>query len=219
LSYKALIFDIDGTLADNFSVCVKAYQETLERHVGRPFSSEEIIGLFGKSDEGILSVYLTPERLEAVLDEYFETYERIQRSECPQPFPGLKDTIQRLRARGVAIGVVTGKSLRGSEITLRVLGLRQYIDVLEAGFAAGPNKPESLRRALCRLGLQAHEAVYVGDAAYDMEAAAAIGMPAVGAAWTATSTIRNGAGATALHIFHRIEDFHRWVDSAFAGRG
>ena len=216
MSYKALIFDIDGTLADTFPVCVKAYQRTLERHVGRHFPPEEIIGWFGKSDEGILGVYLSPQQLPAVLEEYFQSYEALQRSECPEPFPGLKETIRRLHARGVPVGVVTGKGLRGSEITLHILGLRPYIDVLEAGFEEGPNKPESLRRALRHLDLQVHEAVYVGDAAYDMEAAASIGMPAVGAAWTETSSIRNGAGATALQVFHHIDDFHRWVEQEFS---
>ena len=215
MSYKALIFDIDGTLADTFPVCVKAYQQTLERHAGRYFPPEEIIGRFGKSDEGILGVYLSPQQLQAVLEEYFQTYEDLQRRECPDPFPGLKETIRCLHASGIPVGVVTGKGLRGSEVTLRILGLRPYIDVLEAGFEEGPNKPESLRRALRRLGLQVHEAVYVGDAAYDMEAAASIGMPAVGAAWTETSTIRNGAGATALRVFYQIEDFHRWVEQEF----
>lgn len=215
MPFKAILFDIDGTLADTFPLCVKAYKYILDRYTGRDLTAEEIISRFGKSDEGILACYLTPEQVPLVLDEYFAAYEAIQKAECPDPFPGLRETIHRLRERGVPVGVVTGKGLRGSEITLRILGLRDAVGVLEAGFEEGPNKPESLRRALDRLGLQPHEAVYVGDAAYDMESAAAVGMPAVGAAWTATSTIRNGAGASALRVFHEIEDFHRWVESEF----
>ena len=73
-----------------------------------------------------------------------------------------------------------------------------------------------LRRALDRLGLEPHEAVYVGDTAGDMRAAAKAGMQAIGAAWAQTATVNQGNGTAPLHVFHRVEDFRRWINETFA---
>jgi len=210
VSIKAVIFDVDGTLVDNVSLCVEAYQYLLERHVGRPFLDQEVKSHFGKSDEGILGVYLPPDRLAQVLDEYYSNYETIHRQRA-RVFTGIKTLLQHLKERGIAAGVVTGKSRRGTEITLQVMGLESYMDVVESGFAEGANKPESLRRVLSKLGLEVSEAVYVGDTSYDIEAAASIGMRAVGAAWGATHTISSEAAEKAARVFYRIEEFDLWL--------
>lgn len=210
MSFKAVIFDIDGTLADNVLLCVEAYRQTLELACGRPFSPQEIKSHFGKADDGILAVYLSPEQLAGVLDQYYHTYEALHPQYC-RPVNGLEALIRRLHEAGVLLAVVTGKSQRGTEITLRYLGLRPYLSAVEPGFDEGANKPESLRRVLSQLGLHPQEAVYVGDTAYDIEAAASVDMPAVGAAWTSTHTITGQAGEKALHVFDRVVDFEEWV--------
>lgn len=210
MSIKAVIFDIDGTLADNVLLCVEAYQQTLELACGRPFSPQEIRSHFGKADDGILGVYLSSDQLAGVLDQYYHNYEALHPRLC-LPVDGLAALIRRLHQGGVLLAVVTGKSQRGTEITLRYLGLGAYLSAVESGFDEGPNKPESLRRVLNRLGLGAHEAVYVGDTAYDIEAAASVDMPAVGAAWTSTHTITGQAGDKALRVFDRVADFEEWV--------
>ncbi len=206
MTYKALIFDIDGTLADTLPICVDAYRETLQHYVGRPFQEEEITRYFGMSEEGILGIYISPERLPEAADWYFAMYEHLHQT-CREPFAGLRATIEGLHARGIPVAVVTGKGERGAEVTLRVLRLHPYLSGVEAGSKEGPNKPKSLRRVLAALNLSVQEAVYVGDSAYDIEAASSIGMPVVGAAWAKTTTILNGAGDKALRVFYQIDDF------------
>ena len=49
-----MIFDLDGTLADTMSVCLQAFQETLEYYGGNCISLDELFPMFGPNEEGIL---------------------------------------------------------------------------------------------------------------------------------------------------------------------
>jgi len=49
----ALLFDLDGTLADSLPLCLHALRTSLLRHAGRLFPDREIAAEFGKSEEGI----------------------------------------------------------------------------------------------------------------------------------------------------------------------
>lgn len=211
---KGIIFDIDGTLADTLPMCVESFQVALERIVGRRFTAEEITSYFGLSEEGIIAQFAS-ENLPEAIECFFEIFEDLHR-QVTGPFPGILEILQDLRKWGIPLAAVTGKGRRGAEITVRMLGLEPYLDVLEAGFDDGPDKPRSLRRALDRLGLEPHEAVYVGDTAGDMRAAAKAGMQAIGAAWAQTATVNQGNGTAPLHVFHRVEDFRRWINETFA---
>jgi HAD superfamily hydrolase (TIGR01549 family) len=214
VSFQAVLFDIDGTLVNNVTICIEAYRETFRRYTGQRFETEAITRHFGKTEEGILAMYLAPDRLPSAVETYIEVYSDLHQA-IREPFAGLRETLTFLQQR-VPLGVVTGKSLRLAEVSLCGLGLRSYFQVVEGGFADKADKAESLRRAAQRLSLPTGSILYIGDTAYDIASAAAAGMPVVGAAWSETTTIRPYNAQPALRVFEQVADFSAWLRAGFA---
>ena len=214
MSFQAVLFDIDGTLVNNMTVCIEAYRETFQRYTGQCFETEAITRHFGKTEDGILAVYIPAEQLPAAIETYFEVYADLHQA-VPAPFVGMRETLTYLYNK-LPLGVVTGKSLRLAEVSLHALDLRSYFQVVEGGFADRADKAESLRRAAQRLGLPPGVILYVGDTDYDITSAAAAGMPVVGAAWSETTTIRPETAQPALHVFNQVDTFAAWLSAALA---
>jgi beta-phosphoglucomutase-like phosphatase (HAD superfamily) len=49
-----MIFDVDGTLGDTIPVCIQAFQRTFHRYLGHLWTAQDIIAMFGPSEEGML---------------------------------------------------------------------------------------------------------------------------------------------------------------------
>jgi phosphoglycolate phosphatase-like HAD superfamily hydrolase len=146
------------------------------------------------------------------LEAYLEAYEKAH-ADLTEPFPGIIDALRLLRECGVSAAVVTGKGPVSALISLKRLGLEQYFGVVETGSPDGPVKPESLRKVLTRWGTEPHEAAYLGDVAYDMEAAAEVGMMALGARWAEGSSVREAHPKILEAVFDDVGAFTTWLET------
>lgn len=210
MTFRAVLFDIDGTLVDNMTICTGAYLETLRRCTGRQYAEEDVSCHFGKTEEGILAMFVPGDQVAGAVDIYFNVYADLHQA-VREPVAGMRAILDDLQDLGIPLGIVTGKSLRLAEVTLEALGLRQYFPVVEGGFVDRADKAESMRRAVRRFGLEPESVLYIGDTAYDIASAAAAGVPVVGAAWAATTTIRPADAKSALRVFYRVADFAQWL--------
>jgi pyrophosphatase PpaX len=211
MSLQGILFDLDGTLANTLPVCVKAYQHTAEHFTGQFHSDDEIISLFGPSDDGILE-RLMPGRLAEILPYYLNEYEQIHIKECKEPFPGVEKVLDCLQAKAIKVAVVTAKGQQSAAISLRVLGLIKWIDTMETCFPARADKPRSIRKVLDRWRIRPECAAYVGDTPYDINASLEVGLLPIGAAWAQSSTLLNEAHPGAYKIFTEIEGFLNWIE-------
>jgi len=179
-----VIFDLDGVLVDSravFLACVKhAFaklglparpDEELLPYIGPPFA-------FAFSE--LLGVAPDDPLVHACIDGYRERYKDAMLTETTVT-PGIPAALTALKAHRLA--VATSKPLAFAEPLLSAMGLRGHFDVV-----AGPDldaraepKTETLGRALDQL--QATEAVMVGDRSFDVVAAHAHGLPAIGVTW------------------------------------
>src|ERR1700687_4874106 len=107
---KGLLFDFDGTLANTLPVCIKTFQYTFQEYTGRSFTEQEVTTHFGINEEGILQRVLG-EQWRPALDRYMEIYADLH-VECQKPFARVEMILQRLKDRGIALGLVTGKGPR-----------------------------------------------------------------------------------------------------------
>lgn len=130
---KGFIFDLDGTLGDTLPVCFAAFRETFRFYLGRDYSDREIRAMFGPTEEGILQKLLA-EHWEEGLRHYLDAY-REAHALCAEPFPGMREALDLLRANNVRLAVVTGKGPRSAELSLEALGLVDAFDMVEIGRA------------------------------------------------------------------------------------
>lgn len=207
---RGLIFDLDGTLADTVPVCIQAFQRTFHHYLGHILTAQDIVAMFGPSEEGMLQRQL-PHTWSQALAMYLTEYERAH-ALCRDPFSGIPPLLATLHARGVRLGIVTGKGRRGARISARVLGLDTYFTGIEAGSADGPIKPVGIRAFLTRWAVAPQEVAYVGDAPYDIDAAKHAEVIAVAAAWAASADAVALAARQPHALFQSVAAFAVWAE-------
>jgi phosphoglycolate phosphatase len=119
-------------------------------------------------------------------------------------FAGIREMIDAISGReDLLIGAVTGKSRRGLKLVMETHGFDQHFVVARTADDC-PSKPHPAMVTECcdETGMNARDAVVIGDAVYDMQMAKAAGAKAIGVAWGYASVdelIANGADAIAYH--------------------
>ena len=209
---QSVIFDLDGTLGDTLPVCYQAFRTVLRRRLGRDFEDRQIHAMFGPSEEGVFE-RLCPDDPEGATREYLGVYREAHQS-CPRPFEGIPEALESLRSRRVALAVVTGKGGRSADVSLDVLGLREFFPIVEAGSRVGGIKVRSMHNVLERWGLPPDAVVGIGDAPSDIRAARAVRIGSVAAAWAPGADLLGLADCDPDYVFEEISAFSCWLERA-----
>jgi len=180
----AILFDLDGTLADTAPDLGHALNLQRERHglpplaqeTIRPYASHGTVGLFD------IGFGLTPQdaRFAPMREEYLALYTA---NLCLHTtlFPGMAELLAALEARNILWGVVTNKPARFTNPLLEQLGLsKRAASVISGDTCSHPKPhPEPLLTAAREISIAPEFCLYVGDAERDIEAARAAGMSAL----------------------------------------
>ncbi|MBW3560670.1 MAG: HAD family hydrolase [Proteobacteria bacterium] len=184
MTLKAVIFDVDGTLIDSNDQHALAWLKTFRRF-GREARFEDIRAQIGKGGDQLMPVFLSPQDIEAEGEAMSQfRVELFKREFLPglQPFPGVRELFQRIRADGREI--VLASSASGQELA-RYKEIADVADLLDGATSsddAEHSKPEPdiFLAALQRVGVQPDEALVIGDTPYDAQAADKAGVRSIG---------------------------------------
>lgn len=209
MKLKAIIFDLDGTIADTLPLCIAAFKKSIEPLLNKSLSEEEIIATFGPSEEGTIRKLIPQHEAQGVKDYLFH-YEQLHHT-CPAMFPGIRELLQLLAEKGVELAMVTGKGIHSTKLSLKQFDAATYFDVLETGSPDGPDKVNGIRRVLQRLGFNPEEALYVGDAPSDIKSCKEVGIPIAAAAWAHTTNAAELIPLKPEFIFYSVDDFKDWI--------
>lgn len=182
--YRAVLFDLDGTLADtagdlglalNLQRASRGLQ-AIPLDLVRPHASAGARGLLR------LGFGLEPDHpdYESTRSEFLNLYEQnLWRSTTL--FPGMADALAELELRGVRWGIVTNKPKRFTLPLIAALGLsaRSACTVCADMVSAPKPHPAALIEAAMRLALPPAACLYVGDDERDVVAARAAGMDSI----------------------------------------
>jgi len=207
----ALLVDLDGTLADTMPVCVSAVRATLAHHTGKVYSDAEILAQFGYNEEEVLR-RTAPDCWQACVPTYLREYERAH-SLCPAPFPGILELLRALRARGVRLGLVTGKGQDTLAISFRRLGLNDLFEKVRMGSPKPDMKAQFIGDILGGFGVSGKNAAYLGDAPADIRASRSNGIWALAAAWSSTADVGALLSEHPDAFFRSVADLECWVKS------
>lgn len=182
---EAVIFDMDGTLGDTISLCVESYRRCVSELTGETPSAEDVEKHFGVSDRGVLGKLLgmSPEDPNLPIRRFAEVYEELHNEYAPEPFPGMRDLLERLAARGLRLAVITGKEQYTALPTLRRFGLIDRFELCLYGDPYCNAKAQRIRELVQRTGLASGQILYVGDMPTDIEQARRAGVRVACAAW------------------------------------
>lgn len=181
MNYDLVVFDWDGTLMDSTKLIARSLQLACE-DVGIAMPSEAdalfVIGLNMQDSFRHVAPTLDRDGQQRLAERYRHHF-LAGEHQIPL-FPGVREMLADLHARGWRLAVATGKARRGLERALDTTGLREWFEATrcaDEGFAK-PH-PDMLLMLLDMTGVEPHRALMVGDTTHDLELAANAGVDAV----------------------------------------
>ena len=214
MKYKAVLFDMDGTVLDTLGDLAAAVNHTL-----REFSMPERSIAEGAAALGNGAAYLiahtvpdgTPKELtDKVLAAYAPYYD----AHCDiltGPYDGIVPLMQKLRERGVKLAVISNKQ----DTAVKPLAEKYFPGLLEIAVGESaevrrkPN-PDAVLAALCHIGVEREDAIYVGDTEVDLQTARNAGMECASVDWgfrTREQLVEIGAE----HIFDTVQELEEYL--------
>lgn len=188
---RAVVFDLDGTLADNMAWHAQAFQTFLERH-GRPALTLEMRRrIDGKTNADIMPILferdLTPDEVDAYAAEKEGLYREISRGRV-RATAGVYRLLEGLEARDVRVAVATSAPPENVRHTLSELGLTDRLAVIARSdeVPRGKPAPDVFLRAATLLGIAPASCLAFEDAPVGVAAARAAGMRCVAVTLTFT---------------------------------
>jgi len=202
---KAVLFDLDGTILDTNELIIQSFLHALQGALPEGFGREQIITHMGQTLADQLRMFSRQEDI-GVYHAAYRDYNDRMHDGMVSLFPGVADTVGRLRRHGIKLGVVTTKARRSTERALRMFGLYELMDAvitLDDVEHAKPH-PEPVLKALAAMEAEAMHACMVGDSVVDMESALRAGAIPVGVAWSLKGeAVLRQAGAA--HVLASME--------------
>lgn len=192
--YKAILFDIDGTLADSWKLGYDATAAILEKHDIPPIT-EEIYHECTK--------FCTPDRLarhaglHPVKDEqkfqevgnmlgkeFDDMYVNLVSTNTAGFYPGIPELIHSIPVH-IKIGALTNACVAYAHAVLQVNSIHdRFVSIHGADSVPKPKpNPDGLLRCCMEMDVDPSQCVYIGDSPSDALAAHAAGMPSIGVAW------------------------------------
>lgn len=214
MGLKLVIFDVDGTLVDSQGLIIEAMTLAFEGEGLAPPSREDTLSIVGLSLD-VAMFKLLPEVDAALRARLVEGYKQgyMQRraetgvAQSSPFFSGARDVLERLQVQDdVLLGVATGKSRRGLDKLIDGHGLQgMFVTTQVADDHPSKPHPSMITTALAETGVEARDAVMIGDTSYDMEMAAAAGVAGIGVGWGYHARDALGAARYVLEDFAALE--------------
>ena len=188
MKYKAIIFDMDGTILDtalDIYECVNLY---LDKFGYRRCTMDDIRRAMGGGAVQLVHTLLPEGHSEAEFKEFFAEYlpyYETHGKDKTAPFPGILELLRDLKNEGCKLAVVSSKPHKG------VISLCDYYfkDLFDYAIGDGipgvklkPN-PDCVYYALDKLGIDKKDAIYIGDSEFDIKVAQNAEMDGVVVSW------------------------------------
>ena len=187
MSYKTVVFDLDGTLLNTIEDLTDAVNMTM-RHYGWPeHTIAQVTTYVGNGVGWLVECAVPGGKTNPLYDEALEIQKQNYAQVCEnktRPYDGIMELISKLRDYGYKLAIVSNKGQEAVE-ALRKLYFRDVIEVAigeRDGIRRKP-APDTAIEAVRRLNSSIEESVYVGDSEVDLVTARNAGMDCISVSW------------------------------------
>ncbi len=206
--FKGIIFDVDGTLTFTNPLIFNSFNHITKKYLGKSFSDEEIISLFGPTEDVILKEICKDEYINARKD-YYKYYR--DNHDIAQLYDGIKDLVVDINQAGILLSIFTGKGRTSALITLDEMGITDYFDMIISGDDVKNHKPdpEGINVFIQKHSFFPEEVLMIGDAPSDIIAANDAGVEIASVVWDsyAEEEVRKLNPKNLFHSVTELRDF------------
>ncbi len=189
MSYKAVLFDLDGTLLDTLEDLANAGNRVLASQ-SLPAHPVEAYRYFVGAGIAVLVERILPEshRQPEVIASAITEFKRVYAEnwhECTTPYAGVPEMLDLLLANGLHLAILSNKPDDFTQVCVQRLLPRWPFQPIFGQRPGVPTKPDpaGALEAAHVLNCRPEEILYVGDTSIDMHTARAAGMDPVGVLW------------------------------------
>jgi phosphoglycolate phosphatase len=204
--YSAVIFDLDGTLADTALDIREALVRALAAEGLPPVDLAAVRLMIGGGPRLLVIRALdrlgveTEEALVQRLTQGFHTEYKRQDNRLSKLFDGVESTLRQLHKAGIRVGLCSNKPDDLCRMLAQNFGIAEYFDEILGSGDSLPKKPDPapLLALTERLGVAPNDTLYVGDSATDVETARGAGVPVMLVSYGYTLRAASQLGADAV---------------------
>jgi phosphoglycolate phosphatase len=200
--FKAVLFDLDGTLLYTLTDVANAMNETLV-HFGYPPHPVDAYKYFiGESVDtearrALPESARDPEFVRKVAVYSEEIYDKCW-GDNTHPYPGIPELLTELQSRGLPLVILSNKNDRFTKVMVKKLLPDWRFKIVQGALPDVPLKPDPTMalQIAKKLRIPPEQFLYLGDTSTDMRTATASGMFPVGCLWgyrTANELLESGA--------------------------
>ena len=213
--YRALLFDLDGTLAETDSLHLPTWVDVLRPYgieIDEEFYRERISGRSNAKIVEDLLPDLSAEEGRDLADAKEASFR--ERADELEPLPGLLNFMREVKDRGLSLALVTNAPEENAQTMLLALELREFFDEVVLSDEVGPVKPDPApyRAALDKLGVAPEEALAFEDSTSGIASSVGVGIPTVGIASTQAPETLEDAGAFIVAADFADPELRRLLD-------
>lgn len=202
MKYRAVIFDLDGTLLDTIKDIADSMNCVLKKFGLPTYKTEDYYYFVGEGMETLCKRVLpplhnTPSMIACCVEAMKEEYRKRWLNNTA-PYPGILELLNELANKSIKMAVLSNKPDQLTKLFVQKLltGINFSLVLGESPDFPKKPAPDSALYIAKYLNIQAAEFIYLGDSNIDMKTANSAGMFAVGALWgfrTAKELISSGA--------------------------
>jgi beta-phosphoglucomutase family hydrolase len=177
---KAVIWDMDGVIADTAPYHQRAWQEVFRKR-DKSYTEDNFRSNFGKRNDtiirNILGSQVSAEEMEAITTEKEMSFRESARGNI-KPLPGAIELLRSLREHGFSQALGSSAPIENIRLVTRQLGIEGFFPVIVSGkeVAEGKPSPQGFLLAAEKLGIAPQDCVVIEDATAGVTAAKRAGM-------------------------------------------
>lgn len=185
--YKAIIYDIDGTLLDTLKMNMIPLQKIIKEELNEDWTYEDVLkfapypGMKVMEELNVQDKDKTYARWVQYVNEY---------EDGATPYEGVETVLKTIHQKGTRQAVVSAKLRKQYEIDFVSRGFDQYIEVEVLADDTDKHKPdpEPINFCIEKLGLNKEDVIYIGDAFSDYQVCINAGIDFAYAKWGSVSS-------------------------------
>lgn len=185
-NFEGIIFDIDGTLTSTNDLIFASFNYVMGKYLNKTLTNNEIISLFGPTEDVILEEWTGTDYPRARQD-YYDFYR--ENHDMADLYPGILEILTFIKSKRIPLSIFTGKGKEATVITLKKLRVYDYFDMIITGDDVNEHKPspEGILKFIEKYKLNPGKVLMIGDSPSDIKASRASGVKIASVLWDSYS--------------------------------